>query len=124
MQQIPDTNVPPKNRHVFWVFYFTTIFLLLGAIAFTCIQQQCASAHAQAIAKAIAQRKETGGDVHDVRQQHLSNARYWAIANITTFALAILSWGIVLWLREKHRRVWGPAIVLFAFYVLLQFIMV
>ena len=124
MQQISDTNAPPKSRRVFWIFYFATIFLLLGAIVCTFIQKQHEAARVQAIARAMAQTREAGGDVRDVRQQYIPNAKYWAIANLITFVLAILSWSIALWYREKYRRVWGHVIVLFAFYVLLQLIIV
>ena len=117
MQQISDTNAPPKSRRVFWIFYFATIFLLLGAIVCTFIQQQHAAAIAQAVARAMEQRS-AGIDVQPLNIPN--DAKYLAIANLITFVLAILSLGIALWHREKHRRVWGLVIVLFAFYILLQ----
>ena len=119
--RISDSNAPPKSRRVFRLFYFATICLLLGAIVFTCIQRQRESARTIAIAKTMAQRS-AGIDAQPLNIPN--DAKYWTRANLITFVLAILSLGMTLWHREKHRRVWGPVIVLFAFYVLLQFLIV
>ena len=119
--RISDSNAPPQSRCVFRLFYFATICLLLGAIVCTFIQQRHAAAHTQAVARAMEQRS-TGIDVQPLNIPN--DAKYCTRANLITFVLAILSLGMTLWHREKHSRVWGPVIVLFAFYVLLQLMMV
>ena len=112
MQQTPGTAVPRKNRRV---FSFAAIFLLLGAIVAVVIQKQCESAAAIAVAKAA-----TRSDV----THHLQDAYFWGKVSLAIVALAILSWGIALWCREKHQWVLVPAIVLLFLYVMLKLIMV
>jgi len=120
MQQIPDTNVPQKNRRVFWIVYNTTLFLLLGAIVFAVIQKGHEGAVAITAAKSLA---ETGAISYDTLQ-HIQAAGHWMKVSWATIALAVLSWGIALWYHEKQRWVWGLLVVLFAFFVLLQLLIV
>jgi len=120
MQQASDTVVPQKHRRVFWIAYNAALFLLLGAIVFSVIQK----GHEGAVVITAAQSLVETGAISGNTQQHIQDAAYWMKVSWATVALAVLSWGIALWYHEKQRWVWGIPIVLLAFFVLLQLMMV
>ena len=122
MQQIPDTNVPQKNRRVFWIAYNAILFLLLGAVVFANIQKYHEGARTRIVAQIIAK----GGNAQQfIREAPFwMEASFWMMVSWATVALAVLSWGIALWYHEKQRWVWGIPIVLLAFFVLLQLLIV
>ena len=134
MEQIPDANVPRKNQRIFWTFYFAAIFLLLGAIAVTCVQKHYESTAARTTARKM-QRQ------HDIKEQRESPpavvaaaeidvqqliryAVWWRNVGVVAFVLAILSSGIARRHYEKQRWVWVPIVVLLLFYVLLELMIV
>jgi len=116
MQQIPDANLPQRNRRI---FYFTAIFLLLAAIAFVSIQKWYEHAASVAMAKAV-----TTGETSVNAKQIFQDAGYWMRMSFIGFVLAILSCGIARRRHEAHRWIRVPVIVLLVLYVLLQLLMV
>ena len=113
MQSIPDANVPRKNGRI---FYFAAIFLLLGAVGVTIIQKGYESTAAITAAK--------GAETEINVQQIIQYAAYWQIVGLATITLAAAACCIAHLRHEEHRWVWGPIIVLFVLYFLLQLIMV
>ena len=130
VEQIPDGNVPQRNRWVFWIFYIAALFLLLGAIACVFVRKPQESVATRTIARQMQrridikeQRESTAIVVAAAKidvQQLLQNARYWRNVSVTAAILAMLFWGIAHRHREKQDWVGWLAIILFSFYVLLE----
>jgi len=130
MEQIPDTDVPQKNRRVFWIFYIAAICLLFGAITASFTKRQCWSGTARTIARQI-QRQN---DIKEQRessptviaaaeidvQQLRHKAAWWFRLGIVSFVLAILSLLFAFRHYEKQRWVGVPSIVLVSFYILVE----
>ena len=109
MQQVTGATTPRATGRMFCI---TTIILLLMAVAVAFIQKQRESAVALAGA--------TGGN----EQQTVQEANYWMILSLAMVSLAVLSWVIAVWRREKQRWVWVPIVALLSLYVLLELMMV
>jgi len=134
MEQIPDANVPRKNQRIFWTFYFAAIFLLLGAIAVTCVQKHYEST----AGRTVARKMQRQNDIKEQResspavvaateidvQQLIRYAVWWRNFGVVAFVLAILSSGFARRHYEKQRWAWVPVIVLLVFYVLLELLIV
>ena len=100
---------PPKDRTI---FYFATVGLLVGAVIVALIQKRYEGAIAMAGAK--------GGDAQGL----LQCVWFCGVLSLAMVSLAILSCGIAIWRREKHRSEWASAVVLLSLYVLLELLMV
>ena len=138
MEQIPDANVPRKNQRIFWTFYFAAIFLLLGAIAVTCVQKHYESTAARTTARKmqrqhdIKEQRESSPAVVAAEevdiQQLIRHAVWWRNIGVVAFLFAMLSCGFAYGIARRHyekqRWVWVPVIVLLLFYVWLELLMV
>lgn len=102
-------DAPLTNRRI---FYYATILLLVGANVGTFIQKQNEAA--------VAITAITGGDV----QPFIHAGEVWMIVSLVPAALALLAWGIAIWRRENPRWVWVAVVLLLAFYVMNQGVVV
>ncbi|HBO43026.1 MAG TPA: hypothetical protein DD670_03645 [Planctomycetaceae bacterium] len=111
---------PPAKR----VFHATAIALLLGAVATAFIQKQYEGAVAVAAARRVALGIRTTDEHQDEARRLIRVAQVWEIVGFALVAPALLSWGIAIRRREKHRWAWPGVVVLLFLYVWLKLLMV
>ena len=121
MQQRTDATTPRKAGRI---FYFTTVTLLLGAVVVALIQKDRESAVAMLAARRVAAGTEATDEFKSNVQHTIRDAEHWGMLSLVVVSLAILSWGIAIWRREKHRSARFCVVVFLSLYVLLQLIMV
>ena len=120
MQQPTDATTPRKGGRI---FYFTTISLLLGAIVVAIIQKRREGDIVVVATKMAVGTEGTEEDESNV-QDAIQDAAHWEILSLAVVSLAILSWGIAIWRREKLRWAWPCVVVLLSLYVLLELMVV
>jgi len=120
MQQHTDATTPRKSERI---FHFITVTFLLVAIIATFIQKLRESAAAIAATEVAFGAKSTDGNRSNVQHAN-QDAEHWWILSLAAVSLAILSLVIAMWRREKYFLAWWCSIILLAFYVLLQLVMV
>jgi hypothetical protein len=121
MKQHIDETMPRKASRV---FYPAAIALMLVSIATTIVQKRREST----IAMVAAARVAAGAGATDLYEskvrQSIEAAGRWRIVSLAAVAMGILSWGVAMRRREKCRWARACVIVLLAFVVALQLMMV
>jgi len=119
MQQHVDQ---PRCEKAGWVFHFTAVALLLGAIGATLVEKQREAAlAAQAAGSGKAQRGES--DEWTIAQdQFLRGATQWQGLGFLMTFLAIPCWAAAVWRGEK--LCWSCAVSLLLVYLALQLMFV
>ena len=97
--------------------------MLIGVTAAS-FQKGHESNVAVAVAKRIASGVQETDEHRDSVQQIIKNAESWQILSLAAVFLAIVSWSVALWRREKHRGAWVVIVAFLALYVMLELILV
>jgi hypothetical protein len=104
-------------------FYTAAVILMLVGVAAAFVQKNRESAVGVTVARRIAAGVHEEGYRNEA-DQLIRDAQCWEVLGLAAVGLAIVSWMIALWRREKHRGTWAIIVSLFALYVGLQLIMV
>jgi hypothetical protein len=116
-----DTPVVASPRR--W-FYVAALVLMLAGAAAAFVQKGRESAAAQTTARRVASGvQQTDADRNTVGRI-IEDAHCWAHVSFAAVFSAIVSWGVAVVRREKLRWAWAGIVVLFAFYFLLELIIV
>jgi hypothetical protein len=106
------------------VFYGLAVILLLLAVASAVVQKVYEGgvgiSGARRMAAGLKETEESKGEVNRL----IWNAGCWQGVGLTAALLALVSCGIANTRRENHRWVWVSIVVLLAFYIMLELVMV
>jgi hypothetical protein len=121
MENPPDAAVVKTPRR--W-FYGLAGLLLWLAVAAAFQQKGCESSVATTTATRLAAGEKATNASRINVQKIIQNAERWEMLSYAAVLLALVSWGIALWRREKSRWVWVCLVGLLALYVMLELMMV
>lgn len=105
-------------------FYGAAVLLLIVGVTAAFVQKIREGAVAVTAAKRIASGVQETESHRNSIQRIIHEAQRWEMLGLAAVSLAVVSWGIAAWRREKHRGTWAVIISLLAFFVLLQLLMV
>lgn len=105
-------------------FYVATVFLMLIGVTAALFQKVHEGNVAITVAKRIASGVQETDEHRNSVQQIIQNAERWKILSLAAVFLAVVSWSIAAWRREKLRVAWMVVVSFLALYILLELMMV
>jgi cation transport ATPase len=105
-------------------FYGAAVILMLIGVTAAFFEKGYESNVAITVAKRIASGVQETDEHRNSVQQIIQNAERWQFLSLTAVFLAMVSWSIAAWRREKLCGAWVVVVSSLALYILLELMMV